>query len=123
MYIAVDFETDGPRMVSFVVRLVFTNDQGEHTMARYDTAHGTAHRDLLTPANRLREKRWMTNVDFFRALDYAVKDFKKNGSPHNVLCFGSSWGEVEFAKEEEDTRAEVFKAGDAAGVGDDARGL
>ncbi len=78
MYITVDFETDGPRMVSFVVRLVFSNDQGEHTMARYDTAHGTAHRDLLTPANRLREKRWMSNVDFFRALDYDITDFKKN---------------------------------------------
>ena len=78
LFIAVDFETDGPRMVSFVVRLVFTDDHGEHTIARYDTAHGTAHRDLLTPANRLREKKWMSNVDFFRALDYAIKDFKEN---------------------------------------------
>ena len=78
LFIAVDFETDGPRMVSFVVRLVFTDGHGEHTIARYDTAHGTAHRDLLTPANRLREKKWMSNVDFFRALDYAIEDFKEN---------------------------------------------
>ena len=76
LLITVDFETDGPRMVSFVVRLVYTDQDGEHTIARYDTAHGTAHRDLLTPSNRLREKKWMSNVDFFRALDYAIEDFK-----------------------------------------------
>jgi hypothetical protein len=57
---------------------VFTDDHGEHTVARYDTAHGTAHRDLLTPANRLREMRWMSNVDFFRALDYAIEGLKIN---------------------------------------------
>jgi hypothetical protein len=32
----------------------------------------------LTPANRLREKKWMSNVDFFRALDYAIEDFKEH---------------------------------------------
>lgn len=78
LLITVDFETDGPRMVSFVVRLVYTDKDGEHTIARYDTAHGTAHRDLLTPSNRLREKKWMSNGDFFRALDYTTEDFKKN---------------------------------------------
>ena len=35
-----------------------------------------------------------------------------NGSPHNLLWHGSSWGEVEFTEDEED-----------AGVGDNVRGL
>jgi hypothetical protein len=49
-------------MLSFVVPLVFTDDSGQHTIARYDTAHGTAHRDLVSPRDRLFEKRWL--IDF-----------------------------------------------------------
>jgi hypothetical protein len=43
-------------MLTFVVRLVWTDEDGSHTIARYDTAHGTAHRDLVNPSNRLIEK-------------------------------------------------------------------
>jgi hypothetical protein len=78
MYIAVDFATSGPTMLSFVVRLVFTDDSGQHTIARYDTAHGTAHRDLVSPRDRLVEKRWLIDLDFPEALEYAVRDFKTN---------------------------------------------
>ena len=78
MYIAVDFTTSGPKMLSFVVRLVFADDSGERTIARYDTAHGTAHRDLVNPSNRLVEKKWLIDLDFPDALEYAVRDFKSN---------------------------------------------
>jgi len=57
LLITVDFEADGPRMVPFVLRLAHTDQDGEHTIARYDKARGTAHRALLTPSNRLREKK------------------------------------------------------------------
>lgn len=78
MYIAVDFTTSGAKMLSFVVRLVFADDSGEHTIARYDTAHGTAHRDLVNPRNRLVEKKWLVDLDFTDALEYAIRDFRTN---------------------------------------------
>ena len=78
MYIAVDFTTSGPTMLSFVVRLVFAGDFDQHTIARYDTARGTAHRDLVNPRDRLVEKKWLIDVDFPEALEYADRNFKTN---------------------------------------------
>ena len=78
MSITVDFTTAGPTMLSFVVRLVLVDEDGQHTVARYDTAHGTAHRDLVSPRDRLVEKRWLIDLDFPEALEYAVSDFKTN---------------------------------------------
>ena len=78
LYITVDFTSSGPAMLSFVVRLVLVDENGEHTIARYDTAHGTAHRDLVNPRNRLVEKKWLIDLDFTDAMEYAVRDFKIN---------------------------------------------
>jgi hypothetical protein len=78
LYVAVDFTTQGRNMLTFVVRLVWTDEDGSHTIARYDTAHGTAHRDLVNPSNRLIEKKWLIDLDFADALEYAVRDFKTN---------------------------------------------
>ena len=58
--------------------MVLVDEDGQHTVARYDTAHGTAHRDLVSPRDRLVEKRWLIDLDFPEALEYAVSDFKTN---------------------------------------------
>jgi hypothetical protein len=63
------------------------DEDGEHTIARYDMAHGTAHRDLVNPSNRLVEKKWLIDLDFTDAMEYAVRDFKTNHARHlEIWC-------------------------------------
>jgi hypothetical protein len=47
-------------------------------VARYDTAHGTPHRDILSKSNSVIEKYWLDNMEFDEALTYAIDDFKEN---------------------------------------------
>jgi hypothetical protein len=49
-----------------------------YNVARYDTAHGTPHRDILTRSNKIIEKRWLVDMDFDAALTCAINDFKQN---------------------------------------------
>src|SRR5262245_59845467 len=55
-YIAVEFPTVQGEVVSFLVRLMVCSQSGDRVLARFDTAHGIAHQDLLTPGGNLREK-------------------------------------------------------------------
>ena len=48
VYLVVDYETDAGRVVGFVVRLMIDLEGTIYNVARYDTAHGTPHRDILT---------------------------------------------------------------------------
>ncbi len=75
-YIAVEFTTVQGEVVSFVVRLMACSADGDRILSRFDTAHGTAHHDLLTEHGNLREKRWMADLSFNQALDYAINHFK-----------------------------------------------
>ena len=68
----------GGRVVSFVVRLVIHQTNGERDVARYDTAHGKPHLDLLDRSGKVKEKRWLDIDDFETALTHAVEDFKAN---------------------------------------------
>ncbi len=77
-YIAVDFTTVQGIMISFVIRLMFITEEGEHNVARYDTAHGTPHRDIVSHANRVIQKDWLTDLEFHAAMAYGIADFKKN---------------------------------------------
>jgi|GEM_PF-608499 len=77
-YIAVDFTTVQGVMVSFVIRLMLITEDGEHNVARYDTAHGTPHRDIVSPANRVTQKDWLTDLEFHDAMAYGIGDFKQN---------------------------------------------
>ena len=65
-------------ILAFVVRLVHIVGAEHRSVARYDTAHGRPHRDLVSPRGRLRNKSWLRNADFKEALTYAIDDFKRN---------------------------------------------
>jgi hypothetical protein len=45
-------------------------------LSRFDTAHGIAHQNLLTPRGNLREKYWMALLTFGEALTHAIDHFK-----------------------------------------------
>ena len=47
-------------------------------MARYDTAHGCPHLDLVDARGRLLEKRWLLGMSLEDALQYAIDDFNEN---------------------------------------------
>ncbi len=76
--IMVSIKMIGGRVVSFVIRLVATCDEKDYDIARYDTAHGKPHLDLLAPSGRVMEKRWLDIDEFEAALTLAVEDFKQN---------------------------------------------
>jgi len=77
--ITVEFFTVDGRVVSFVVRLIWIRHDGaEFTVARYDTAHGEAHRDIVNQAGRLLNKNWLFDMSFEDALTHAIKDFRQN---------------------------------------------
>ena len=77
-YIVVDFQSIQGKIVAFVVRLAHIRGGVDTDVARYDTAHGRPHRDLMSPTGRLREKYWVEDLSFDRAMNRAIDDFKEN---------------------------------------------
>jgi hypothetical protein len=78
IFLAVGYETHGGRVVSFVVLLMIHHEGCVYNVARYDTAHGTPHRDILSKSNSVIEKYLLDNMEFDEALTYAIDDFKEN---------------------------------------------
>jgi len=76
--IAVSIEMIEGRVVGFVVRLIYIQGEEERDLARYDTAHGLPHLDLLTREGKIKEKRWIEWLSFGEALNVAIADFKQN---------------------------------------------
>ena len=77
-HLVVTIRMVGGKVVSFVVRLVQIDDKGEKDLARYDTAHGAPHLDVLEPDGTLKQKIWLDGVSFEAALTLAIEDFKRN---------------------------------------------
>jgi hypothetical protein len=74
-YIAVEFVMIRGRVVSFVVRLMLIGQDREVNVARYDTAHGAPHRDVLGQKGGLLQKTWYLDSDLGDILRVAVDDF------------------------------------------------
>ena len=58
--------------------LAWTYPCREVDVARYDTAHGKPHLDLLSASGTLKAKRWLDVDNFEQALTLAIEDFKLN---------------------------------------------
>lgn len=78
LFLVVEFMTVRGWVTEFVVRLMAQTERGPVNIARYDTAHGLAHRDVLDRRGRIKSKDWLFDLDLDRALDYAISDFKEN---------------------------------------------
>lgn len=77
-YLVVEFTTVDGLVASFVVRLMQVMPGRVANVARYDTAHGMAHLDLLDADENLVEKRWLRHMSFEHALTFAIRDFRRN---------------------------------------------
>jgi len=78
LFIHVAFAQERGRVTSFAVVLVAQTARGLVNVARYDTAHGIPHRDVLGRTKGLLRKQWFPSVSPARVLDLAIRDFKKN---------------------------------------------
>ncbi len=76
--VRVSFETDRGHVVGFTILLLADMDTTVENIARYDTAHGTAHRDLLGRKKGLLRKDWFHNIPRYQVLTHAITDFKAN---------------------------------------------
>ena len=66
-------------IVSFVVRLMLMQDGGRQVnVARYDTAHGAPHCDVLGERRGLLQKVWHLSESLETSLRRAIGDFKLN---------------------------------------------
>jgi hypothetical protein len=74
----VSFTQHRGQVISFAVLLVAELEDGLVNIARYDTAHGLPHRDVLGRKKGLLTKHWFPNVPYGRVLDLAISDFKAN---------------------------------------------
>ena len=81
-WIAVDITMAERRVVYFCVRLMVEKDMGMFNLARYDSAHGVAHRDILNRQGNGIEKRWFPDFPFEEVLNLALDDFKLNDSQY-----------------------------------------
>ena len=78
-YLVVAFVMVKGEVVSFVVRLMLMQDGGRQVnVARYDTAHGAAHCDMLGERRGLLQKSWLLNESLETSLRRAIDDFKLN---------------------------------------------
>ena|SRR3990172_2261313 len=78
LFLHVAFVQVGGEVVAFAVVLVMETAEGLVNVARYDTAHGMPHRDVLGRRKGLLSKHWFPSVPFNRVLDLAIADFKTN---------------------------------------------
>jgi hypothetical protein len=77
-FIGVELKIFRGHLISFVVRLMYHYRSNYHCIARYDTAHGRPHRDLVSPKGRLLQKDWLVEMTFSDAANYAIDDFRVN---------------------------------------------
>ncbi len=75
-FIVVDIVMAAGRVVSFCVRLMILGVDKERNIARYDTAHGIAHRDILDRRGSVVQKVWFPDQPLEAVLNQALDDFK-----------------------------------------------
>lgn len=72
-----EFESERGHVFRFVVQLETWIDEVWYPVVRYDTAHGFAHKDLLTPSGR-QQKTFLSGMSFNEALTFAQHDIQMN---------------------------------------------
>jgi len=77
-FIHIVFQQKSGEVLSFAVVLVAETPAGLVNVARYDTAHGISHRDVLGRTKGLLRKQWFPTVPLAKVLDLAIRDFKEN---------------------------------------------
>lgn len=74
----ITIEKEGGRVNGFVVNYVATVGGQDHSVVRFDTRHGSPHKDVMSRGGRVEHKDWMPTVDGHRIIDIAIDDIKGN---------------------------------------------
>ena len=69
-------------ITDFAVVLVSHLNGEWKDISRYDTPHGMVHRDIMGTKQGLRFKRWMDDIEFNEAFEYAIRDFIENAESY-----------------------------------------
>lgn len=70
--------TDKGHYVAFAVVLVLLTETGWVQIGRFDTAHGTAHQDVLGRKAGLLQKIWLDHLSPRQAFQLAISTFEQN---------------------------------------------
>jgi hypothetical protein len=84
--IRVRFTKERGRISEFVVQYESQASDQWHPVIRYDTAHGSAHTDVMKPDGTT-EKRLLHLPNYNDALSYAEEDVKANWERYKDLYF------------------------------------
>ena len=75
-----------PRRSHRILLMLLAEIEGQtHCVARYDSAHGTPHQDILGIRKGLLEKEWFFESSNREVLQYAIRDFKSHAADY--ICF------------------------------------
>jgi hypothetical protein len=77
-YILIERTTNGSTLSEFVVLLIYNDER----IARYDTAHGFAHRDVLGKKSALMKKVKYPTLNNWEVFGNAIDDFSQNYKAH-----------------------------------------
>lgn len=78
VFILVSWVREGGRVLTFRILLLMEHEGECRCVARYDTAHGFAHLDILGMRKGLLAKRPLLGQSYSEAIEYAIRDFKEN---------------------------------------------
>ena len=74
----VKFEVDKRKVIRFTVQLELFKENQRLTVVRYDTAHGTAHRDTYKADGSVSRHEALAVSEYNDALTYAIRDIRLN---------------------------------------------
>lgn len=72
----------GGAVTAFRVVLLVEIDGETHCVARYDTAHGTPHQDILGRRKGTIEKRWFYQSTYENVFAYAIRDIEAHAEAY-----------------------------------------
>jgi len=76
--IYVSFKTERGDVTEFVVKLLSELEGEWHEILRYDSGHGSPHKDILNTNGEVIRKVWYDFLDNGQALTMAITDIKDN---------------------------------------------
>ena len=80
--LAASWRTVQGEVSTFCVLLLVEIEGLTHCVARYDSAHGTPHQDILGIKKGLLEKEWFFESSNREVLQYAIRDFKSHADDY-----------------------------------------
>lgn len=75
-------DTGSGGIAAFRVVLLAEIDGEVHCVARYDTAHGVPHQDMLALKGGLLAKHWFFDYELDEVFEYAVDDLQNNAKQY-----------------------------------------